>query len=212
MADCARMEELVQRMLQLARFEREPASGSAHCDLAEVARDVAAQMERLAEIREVAITVQAPDSATAPLDEDACASLLANLLLNAVQHTPAGGSVTATIVAGSGHHGGSAGHRQRHRAGRSASSVRALLARRPFAGAEHGRRGAGAFDLQGDCGFVRREIAVEQPAGRRHVRVTVRLPRGTASRCTGAFDVQRADVGRRCQKKGRRSSVSRVLR
>ena len=99
MADCARMEDLVQRMLQLARFEREPASGSVHCDLAEVARDVAAQMERLAEIREVAVTVHAPDSVTAPLEEGACASLLANLLLNAVQHTPAGSSVTVTIVA-----------------------------------------------------------------------------------------------------------------
>lgn len=97
MADCARLEELVQRMLQLARFEREPASGHVHCDLAEVARDVATQMERLAEIREVAIAVQAPASAIAPLEEDACASLLANLLLNAVQHTPAGGSVTAAI-------------------------------------------------------------------------------------------------------------------
>ncbi len=100
MADCARMEELVQRMLQLARFEREPARGSVECDVAEVARDVATQMERLAEIREVAIAVQAPSSAPTRLESDACASLLANLLLNAVQHTPAGGSVTATILLG----------------------------------------------------------------------------------------------------------------
>jgi signal transduction histidine kinase len=99
MADCARMEDLVQRMLQLARFEQEPASGCVHCDLAEVARDVAAQMERLAEIREVAVAVQAPDSVRAPLEEGACASLLANLLLNAVQHTPEGGSVTVAIQA-----------------------------------------------------------------------------------------------------------------
>jgi signal transduction histidine kinase len=98
-ADCARMEDLVQRMLQLARFEREPASGSVTCDLAEVARDVAAQLERLAEIREVAVTVHAPDSVTVALEEGACASLLANLLLNAVQHTPAGGSVTVAILA-----------------------------------------------------------------------------------------------------------------
>lgn len=98
MADCARMEDLVQRMLQLARFEQEAASGSVHCDLAEVARDVAAQMERLAEIREIAVTVQSPDSVRAPLDDAACASLLANLLLNAVQHTPARGSVTVAIM------------------------------------------------------------------------------------------------------------------
>ena len=100
MADCARMEELVQRMLQLARFEREPSRGSAQCDIAEVARDVAAQIERLAEIREVAVAVEARDAVIAPLAEDACASLLANLMLNAVQHTPAGGSVTTTILAG----------------------------------------------------------------------------------------------------------------
>jgi two-component system sensor histidine kinase BaeS len=93
------MEDLVQRMLQLARFEREPASGSVTCDLAEVARDVSAQMERLAEIREVAVAVHAPDSLTVALEGDACASLLANLLLNAVQHTPGGGSVTVAIQA-----------------------------------------------------------------------------------------------------------------
>jgi len=99
MADCARMEDLVQRMLQLARFDGEPAVRRVHCDIAEVARDVAAQMERLAEIREVAVAVDAPASVTAPIDADACASLLANLLLNSVQHTPAGGSVKATVRA-----------------------------------------------------------------------------------------------------------------
>jgi len=98
MADCARMEELVQRMLQLARFEREPASGGGECDVAEVARDVASHLERLAEIREVSLAVVAPHSARTRLDEDACSSLLANLMLNAVQHTPAGGSVTAAVA------------------------------------------------------------------------------------------------------------------
>jgi len=100
LADCARMEDLVQRMLQLARFEREPVNRNVRCDLAEVARDVAAQIERLAEIRQVALAVEAPSSVTAPLADDACASLLANLMLNAVQHTPAGGSVDVRIRAG----------------------------------------------------------------------------------------------------------------
>jgi signal transduction histidine kinase len=100
MADCARMEELVQRMLQLARFEREPASGNVECDVAGVARDVAAHMERLAEIQAVKIAVEAPSSAATRLEPDACASLLANLMLNAVQHTPEGGSVTAAISIG----------------------------------------------------------------------------------------------------------------
>ncbi len=57
-------------------------------------------MQRLAEIRHIGIAVQTRDSAIVPLEEDACTSLLANLMLNAVQHTPAGGSVTATIVTG----------------------------------------------------------------------------------------------------------------
>ena len=59
---------LANHPLALARFEREPASGSVTCDLAEVARDVAAQLERLAEIREVAVTVHAPDSVTVALE------------------------------------------------------------------------------------------------------------------------------------------------
>lgn len=99
-ADCARMEELVQRMLQLARFEREPVRATVECDVAEVARDVATHMERLAEIRGVAVAVEAAVAAPTRLDQDACSSLLANLLLNAMQHTPEGGSVTATVAAG----------------------------------------------------------------------------------------------------------------
>lgn len=99
LADCARMEELVQRMLQLARFEQEP-SGSVRCDLAEVARDVAVQMETLAQIRGVTISVEAQGSAPVPLGEDACGSLVANLLLNAAQHTPAGGRVIAEVFTG----------------------------------------------------------------------------------------------------------------
>jgi signal transduction histidine kinase len=87
-------------MLQLARFEREPASGDVECNVAEVARDVAVHMERLAEIREVKIAVHAPEPAPTRLERDSCASLLANLMLNAVQHTPEGGSVTAAIAAG----------------------------------------------------------------------------------------------------------------
>jgi signal transduction histidine kinase len=98
-ADCARMEELVQRMLQLARFERESAGSNAECDLAEVAHDVAAHMSRLAEIRSVKIAVEGPLAAATRLDRDACASLLANLMLNAVQHTPEGGSVIVTVTA-----------------------------------------------------------------------------------------------------------------
>jgi signal transduction histidine kinase len=100
LADCARMEELVQRMLQLARFEQEPAGGDMRCDLAEVARDVAIQMETLAQIRAVSITMEAPGSAPVRLSEDACGSLLANLLLNAAQHTSAGGHVMAAISLG----------------------------------------------------------------------------------------------------------------
>jgi len=97
MADCARMEELVGRMLQLARFEREAPRGYEECNVAEVARDVAAHMERLAEIRGVKIAMQAPTLAPTRLEQDACASLLANLMLNGVQHTPEGGAVTAAI-------------------------------------------------------------------------------------------------------------------
>jgi signal transduction histidine kinase len=96
--DCARMEELVQRMLQLARFEREPHPNHTRCNIAEVVRDVTAQMDRIAEIRQVRLAVEAPASAIVLLTEDACSSLLANLMLNAVQYTAAGGSVAARVA------------------------------------------------------------------------------------------------------------------
>jgi signal transduction histidine kinase len=94
------MEELVQRMLQLARFEQEPASTQVRCDLAEIAHDIVAQMETFAAIRNVTIDLLSPDSLLVPLSEDACVSLLSNLLMNSIQHTPEGGRAKASLVTG----------------------------------------------------------------------------------------------------------------
>lgn len=100
LGDCARMEELVQRMLQLARFEREPANTQTRCDLAEIAHGVVAQMETFAAIRKVRIDLVSPDSLSVPLSEDACVSLLSNLVMNAIQHTPEGGRAKVSLATG----------------------------------------------------------------------------------------------------------------
>jgi signal transduction histidine kinase len=98
LGDCERMEELVQRMLQLANFEQQQPLQTAACNLTEAACEVTTQMEHLAETREVVIAVEAPESATVSLSGDACSTLLSNLLLNALQHTPAGGRVAIAIA------------------------------------------------------------------------------------------------------------------
>lgn len=96
LADCARMEDLVQRMLLLARFEQRAAEREV-CDLSEVARETGAQFENLAELRRIELRVEAEASARVPLAQEAGSSLVSALALNSLQHTAAGGRVTILV-------------------------------------------------------------------------------------------------------------------
>lgn len=105
LADCERMEELVQRMLLLARFERfdtaaEGLPGAA--DLSCRVREACLQAETMAELRGVRLLVETSASALVPLPPEACDTLAANLIVNALQHTPHGGEVRVRVEVNAG--------------------------------------------------------------------------------------------------------------
>jgi signal transduction histidine kinase len=90
LADCERMEDIVARMLTLARAEHSPnverVSGAS--DLAVATAGTTQQFQSMAEIRSVKLTVAAAEPAFVSLSSDECALLCSNLLLNALQHSP----------------------------------------------------------------------------------------------------------------------------
>jgi signal transduction histidine kinase len=89
-----RIDEILRGYLALARpLERiEPRP----CDVAALAREVAAVLETRAERAGVALVVDAAH-ARAPVDPRRLKEALLNLLLNALEATPAGGLITLTV-------------------------------------------------------------------------------------------------------------------
>ena len=90
LADCARMEEIVARMLMLARAENStPAKDvSGISDLATCAAATVQQFQSMADVRSVTLTFAAAEPAFVRLSSEECALLCSNLLLNALQHSP----------------------------------------------------------------------------------------------------------------------------
>jgi signal transduction histidine kinase len=102
--DCARLEDLVHKLLILARVEqpREEQTATAKTDVSECVREVAQAMEPLASIRGVKLVVDSKEGAIARIAVDDCATLATNLLANALQHTAAGGTVMVQVFSGVG--------------------------------------------------------------------------------------------------------------
>ena len=100
LSDCARLEDLVQKLLLLARVEqpREEQVATAKTDLSECLREVADQMEPLASVRGVNLVIEQNQGAVARIASDDCATLATNLVVNALQHTPAGGTVVVKVL------------------------------------------------------------------------------------------------------------------
>jgi two-component system OmpR family sensor kinase len=84
--ESARMGVLVEDMLTLARLDEAPAPRRAEVDLAQLARDAAADARATAPDRPIA--VQAPESAVVCGDAHQLHQVLANLVRNALVHTP----------------------------------------------------------------------------------------------------------------------------
>jgi signal transduction histidine kinase len=102
LADCERMEDIVARMLTLARAEHSPNAErvSGISDLALSAGGTTQQFQSMAELRSVKLTVTAAEPAFVSLSSEECALLCSNLLLNALQHSPPQTHVRVTLRPG----------------------------------------------------------------------------------------------------------------
>ncbi len=97
--DSERMEELVSRMLTLARLEEAAVEQSASCDLQSVVREVAERLRPLAELKHVVLEVSAAEARAVAMHTDDAELLCSNLIVNALQHSAANGRVSVHVRA-----------------------------------------------------------------------------------------------------------------
>lgn len=95
LADTERIEELVAKMLVLARFENNTTAAQTSIaprfsDLNQCIARTLSELETAAAIRQVSLVSSGSPTGpcTVPLTPDDCSLVLSNLLLNAIQHSP----------------------------------------------------------------------------------------------------------------------------
>jgi signal transduction histidine kinase len=102
LADSLRLEEIVAKMLTLAREESGAAALGPQpgADLAESLRQTVAQLETVAALRgvQVEVAAPAPGACAVPMAAEDCSLLLSNLLLNALQHSLPGSAVEVRLA------------------------------------------------------------------------------------------------------------------
>jgi signal transduction histidine kinase len=98
--DCERMEEIVAKMLTLARVENNathPEQSVVYStDLTRVVGKVVSQLRSFAELNRVNIQTAIPESLTLDIDTEDLELLISNLLMNALQHSKPDDSVEIT--------------------------------------------------------------------------------------------------------------------
>ena len=147
--EAARMGVLVEDLLTLARLDEVREAPHGTVDLAVLARDAVDDARATAPDREIALRRAAGPPSSG--DADQLRQVLANLLRNALVHTPAGTPIEVSVAArrrsrparGPRPRAGPADRRRRR-------AVRALLARRGRARARQGRRRARPGDRRRD--------------------------------------------------------------
>jgi len=97
--DCERMEQIVARMLTLARVESELESnaGLYATDMTRSVRHVMEQFEAMANVKKLHLVVSSPGEVVVKVEPEELRLLFSNLILNAMQHSPAGSEVRATV-------------------------------------------------------------------------------------------------------------------
>ena len=97
--DIERTEELAARMLALARLEEAVAAEDETTNLSSAAASVVNRLRPIAELRRIGLSLVAEDDVAVPLASEDAEVLCSNLLMNALQHTPAGGHIELRIRA-----------------------------------------------------------------------------------------------------------------
>lgn len=96
--DFTRLETTVQKMLTLARLEQ-PIEGQAHpCSFRDVLEEAIHQSRPFAEMRSIQIVVALETRPIVPIDARDALLLCSNILLNALQHSPAAATVDLKLV------------------------------------------------------------------------------------------------------------------
>ena len=96
--DCERIEETVAKMLTLARVEANAAPSHAVADLGQCLRLAARQFESMAELKHQQILVAGEGPVMVEAEPEQLQLLCGNLLLNALQHSPAGSPIRARVT------------------------------------------------------------------------------------------------------------------
>jgi signal transduction histidine kinase len=105
LADTERIEELVAKMLILARFESNAAaSAPVTCNLNQCITNTVSELQPFASVRQVSVIVQEipADPCPVPLTADDCSLIISNLLTNAIQHSAPQSHIQIRAVAQNG--------------------------------------------------------------------------------------------------------------
>jgi len=93
----ARASHLAQQLLLLATLDDVQRAAPRHIDVAQAARELLAQAAPLAMARGIELSLEAPDHLPCPIDEPAFASIVMNLVDNAIRYGREGGNVVVTL-------------------------------------------------------------------------------------------------------------------
>jgi two-component system OmpR family sensor kinase len=138
--EAARMGVLVEDLLALARLDEMPAARREPIDLARLAHDAADDARAAAPDRQVTVTIEGGQLVTG--DPSQLRGVLANLMRNALTHTPAGSPIELSV---SDHDGGVRVEVRDHGPGLPAGTEASVFERfwRSEGGRGRGRAGAG---------------------------------------------------------------------
>lgn len=99
-AHVSRLQSLVGDLFELSRIDAGTlALETELVSLTDLASDVVAEYGELARANDVSLTFSADAGVTAPLDARQVSRALINVLINAIEYSPAGGTVAVTVVA-----------------------------------------------------------------------------------------------------------------